>query len=194
MIEPLLIRGEGGKGSEAVDTAVGCGYGRVVSVGVNRLPGEGRFRGALVRKDSVDSARGVVNNFAGEADLLVLDASASGLGSLAEEGGLDLVVGLAGREFVNPDVLRSLRRSGTGLLFDLSPVVSGKGRFGAMKRMVENAERCRYTGCPATVSTAPGDGLGVRAPREVEALAGLSGFTGEQFGSGQEFLEGVLDG
>lgn len=174
--EPLLR----GDPEAMVAAARDAGWDEGVAAAENSLPEIDGPRAALVSRDSPDAAAGDIARLRPDADLVLVDASSGGAGAYARNDRVDGITGLAAERFLDPKLLRAAARHGVALVFDLSPVIRNRNRFRAMKRLVANAETCRDTGCPAMLTAGATTVYGVRAPRELAALARLSGFTEDQ--------------
>lgn len=174
--EPLLL----GDPGELVSAARDAGWNHGVAAAENDLPETDGPRAALIARDSPNTAAGDIARLRHDADLVLIDASSGGATAYVRNDKVDGITGLAGERFLDRELLRAAADNGVALVFDLSPVIHGRNRFRAMKRLVANAETCRDTGCPAMLTAGATTAYGVRAPRELAALARLSGFTTDQ--------------
>lgn len=191
MIEPLLIADDGRE--ELVDAARRYGYSDGVAVATNGLPDRDGLRGVVVDRPTPRSARDSAAGYRSRADLVYVRAE-SDLKTLVRDPGIDGLLGAASATHLDRGVVEAAAESGVAMVFDLSPVVEGRDRYRVMRRFNVNAERCREAGCPALLTAGASGPLGVRAPRELRALAVLSGFTGEQADEALDLPGRLLDG
>lgn len=180
MIEPLLSPKPDGEDDAArlLEAAREFGYSDGVLALENALP-EASPRAVVVSKATVRSARDAVATFRPDVDLLYVEPPEDP-GPFARDERVDGLIGLAETAFLGDRVLRAARDHDVALVFDLSPVLMNRGRYRALKRMNANARRCRENSCPAVLTSGASSVYGVRAPREVAAVAKVAGFTEEQ--------------
>jgi len=196
LIEPLLLIGDE-KASALVKAARGYGYETGVPAKRNGLvhldEGIDGYRGVVVSKNDVRRTKDAVATYRPKVDLLIVDPPEN-VGAIARDDRVDALLGTYNR-FFDVETLRTASRNGVSMLFDLSPVVQGgEDRYGAIKRLHENAVRCRETNCSAMITTAADDRYGVRASRDLKALAEVSGFTPEQAETALETPRKALEG
>lgn len=179
--------------NELTDAARWTGYRTGVATTRNALPADGEYRATLISTNSVREGQNLVGRYRKEADLIYVDVSRGGAGAFARDRRIDALVGLASETFAKTKLLRAAARNDVAIMFDLSPVITGTGRFRAMKRLIANAERCRDTGCRTLLTAGATHPYDLRAPREIKALAELSGFTPEQAETALALPETLLE-
>lgn len=195
MIEPLLLAEQDGGSSpaEMVSAVRWAGYDNGVVAAKNSAPDVRGLRrpltGAVV---SGPDGRDRISRLRPRVDLLLAEAR-HGAGALARDSRVDGLLGLAGSAYMDEKLLRSAANHDVAVVFDFSPVIESRNRFGVMKRFNANAATCRSTGCPAMITAGASSVYGVRGHRELFELALLSGFAEEQAGCALELPRKMLE-
>jgi ribonuclease P/MRP protein subunit RPP1 len=158
------------------------------------------FRGMELRVSRASKLHGLVGKYRKEADIIAVHGGTEAINRAAVENpGVDILNDpfTARDSGINHILAKSAAENGVALSFDVGPLIRQKGgkRISVLSGLRQNLMLVRKFNVPVILTTGATSAYGLRAPREVMALAGLFGMTPEEArGALSTVPDGIISG